>query len=240
MLYERDYRSSSNLSFTFDFGKKYSNFDCHSFALSENENYLLLLGNHQLQLINFETFTTSLANLIHQDHSIIIPCSSDIHTIPLFDICNIHRPLVQWNQQEPKEYALAIDRLVRFYRIDHGRIEEINSLDSQHQVGQKEECALTGSRTRVGCLEGNHANRYTINATIAHRVSFLFYPTWQRTSKEMFALFSLASNIHDLLLATGSLLFLNRFIGWTSSYVGYATMFVENTGLFEINHIYSV
>ena len=166
MLYEQNHRSSSNVSFTFDFGKKLSNFDCHSLALSENENHLLLVSNHQLQLIHFETFIASIANLIHEENSLVLPCSSDIQTIPLSDICNVHRPIVQWNQLDSKEYALAIDRFVRFYRLDHGRIEETKSLDSQHQVGEKKENrALTGSRTRVGCLEGNHANRYTINAS---------------------------------------------------------------------------
>ncbi len=166
MLYERNNGLSSNLSFTFDFGKKFSNFDCHSIALNENENYLLLIGNHQIQFINFEKFVTSISNTIADDNSIIIPCSSDVESVPLFDICNVNRPIVQWNCQDPNQYSLAVDRLVRFYNVDQGRIQEINSIiDTQHQVGKKKRSALAGSRTRVGCLEGNHANRYTTNAS---------------------------------------------------------------------------
>ncbi len=138
MLYERNNRPSSNLSVTFDFQKSSSNFDCHSIALNENENYLLLVGNHELQFINFETFIPSMGNTIGEDNSIIIPCPSAIETIRLFDVCNIHRPIVQWNQLDSNQYALAVDRLVRFYHVDQGRVQEINSIiDTQHQVEKK-------------------------------------------------------------------------------------------------------
>ncbi|CAF3117147.1 unnamed protein product [Rotaria sp. Silwood2] len=134
ILYERNNGLSSNLSFTFDFGKNLSNLDCHSIALNDNENYLLLVGNHELQFINFETFITSIVNTIGDDNSIIIPSSTDIESVPLFDICNINRPIVQWNHQGINQYALAIDRLVRFYNVDHGRIHEINTIiDTHHQ-----------------------------------------------------------------------------------------------------------
>jgi hypothetical protein len=181
ILYGRNNGLSSNLSFTFDFGKNFSNFDCHSIALNENENYLLLVSNHELGFINFETFIPSITNTIGDENSIIIPCSSDIESVPLFDICNVNRPIVQWNYQDTNQYALAVDRLVRFYNVDQGRIQETNSIiDTQHQVGKKGS-ALAGSRTRVGCLEGNHANRYTTNASTEQVVFLLYYLTLRRT-----------------------------------------------------------
>ncbi len=143
--YERNNGPSSNISFTFDFPKPSSNFDCHSIALSEDENYLLLVGNHELQFINFEKFITSTGSTIGEDNSIIIPCSSDIETIPVFDACNVNRPIVQWNQQDTNQYALAVDRLVRFYQVYDGRVQEINSMiDTQHQVGKKNEVRWPG------------------------------------------------------------------------------------------------
>ncbi len=165
ILYERNNSLSSNLSLTFNFDKNLSNFDCHSMKLNEDENFLLLVGNHELQFINFETFITSIVNTMGDDNSIPIPCSSAIQSVPLFDTCNVNRPIVQWNYQNKNQYALAIDRLVRFYNIDQGRIQDTYSIiDTQHQV-KKRSSALAGSRTRVGCLEGNHANRYTTNAS---------------------------------------------------------------------------
>ncbi|CAF0912797.1 unnamed protein product [Rotaria sp. Silwood1] len=134
ILYEQNNGLSSNLSFTFDFGKSLTNLDCHSIALNDNEKYLLLIGNHELQFINFETFITSIVNTIGDDNSIIISSSSDIESVPLFDICNINRPIVQWNHQDTNQYALAVDRLVRFYNVDHGRIQGINTIiDTHHQ-----------------------------------------------------------------------------------------------------------
>ncbi|CAF3733244.1 unnamed protein product [Rotaria sordida] len=134
ILYERNNGLSANLSFTFDFGKNLSNLDCHSIALNDDEKYLLLIGNHELQFINFETFITSIVNTVGDDNSIIIPSSTDIETVPLFDICNINRPIVQWNHQDTNQYAVALDRLVRFYNVNHGRIQEINTIiDTHHQ-----------------------------------------------------------------------------------------------------------
>ena len=138
MLYERNNGLSSNLSFTFDFGKKLSNLDCHSIAFNENETYLLFVSNHELQFINFENFTASISNAIGDDNSILIPFSSIIGSVPLFDVCNVNRPIVQWNHLDTNQYALAIDRLVRFYNVDHGRIHETSSIiDTHHQVGKK-------------------------------------------------------------------------------------------------------
>ena len=153
MLHERNNGSPSNLSFTFDFPKASSNFDCHSIALNENENYLLLVGNHELQFINFETFITSMGNTLGEDNSIIVPCSSEIETIPLFDVCNVHRPIVQWNPLNSSQYALAIDRMVRFYSVDQSQVQEINPvIDTQHQVEKKTKCV--GRESNPGRLLG--------------------------------------------------------------------------------------
>ncbi|CAF4333563.1 unnamed protein product, partial [Adineta steineri] len=134
MLYEQNNGLSSDVSVTFDFGKNLSNFDCHSIEFNENQNYVLLIGNHELQFINFESSFQSNINTIADDNSILIPCSSEIVSLPLFDICNVNRPIVQWNYQDSNQYALAVDRLVRFYNIDHGRIHETSSIiDTQHQ-----------------------------------------------------------------------------------------------------------
>ena len=35
--------------------------------------------------------------------------------------------------------------------------------------------ALAGSRTRIYCLEGNNANRYTTNAWLADEVAFVSF-----------------------------------------------------------------
>ena len=153
ILYDRNNELPS-LSFTLDFGKRLSNFDCPSIALSENENYLLLVGNHGLRLINFEMFITSIVNTIGDDNSISIPCSSVIESVPLFDVCNINRPIVQWNYQHTNQYALAIDRLVRFYIVDRGRIRESNSIvETHHQVGKKEKTCV-GRESNPGRLLG--------------------------------------------------------------------------------------
>ncbi|CAF1084177.1 unnamed protein product [Adineta steineri] len=134
MLCEQNNGLSSDVSVTFDFGKNLSNFDCHSIEFNENQNYVLLIGNHELQFINFESSFQSNINTIADDNSILIPCSSEIVSLPLFDICNVNRPIVQWNYQDSNQYALAVDRLVRFYNIDHGRIHETSSIiDTQHQ-----------------------------------------------------------------------------------------------------------
>ncbi|CAM2705150.1 unnamed protein product [Rotaria socialis] len=134
ILYEQNNGLSSNLSFTFDFGKNLSNLDCHSIALNGDEKYLLLVGNHELKLINFERFFASTVNTTSDDNSSTTPSSSYIESVPLFDICNINRPIVQWNRQNPNQYALAVDRLVRFYNVDHGRIQETSTIiDTHHQ-----------------------------------------------------------------------------------------------------------
>ncbi|CAF0892865.1 unnamed protein product [Adineta ricciae] len=134
IIYERNAGLASNLSFTFDFGNTFPSSDCHTIELNQTEDYLLLLGNHELQFINFDLFLTPPVNTITDENSIIIPCASETTFVPLFDHHNINRPIVRWNSQNSKQFALAIDRLVRFYSIDYGRIQETNSIvDTQHQ-----------------------------------------------------------------------------------------------------------
>ncbi len=175
MLYERNNGTSSNSSLIFDTGKTLLNFDCHSIALNDPETHLLLVSNHELAFINFESITSQIDNTIGDDSNVFMPSLSDIKSVPLFDTCNINRPIVEWNHSDTNQYAVAIDRLVRLYTVDHSRINETNAIiDSQHQVSNnnKKRSALAGSRTRVGCLEGNHANRYTTNASIREALCY--------------------------------------------------------------------
>ena len=44
---------------------------------------------------------------------------------------------------------------------------------------RNEKCASAGSRTRIDCLEGNHANRYTTDALHAIRHSLMLYELGQ-------------------------------------------------------------
>ncbi len=179
MIYERNNSISSNHSLTFDTGKSLLNFDCHSIALNNQETRLLLVGNHELAFINFETITSQIDNTINDDSNILMPSLSDIKLLPLFDTCNINRPIVEWNHSDPNQYAVAIDRLVRLYTVDHTRINETNAIiDSQHQVSKKNNLkknrnALAESRTRVGRPCG-HANRCTTNASIVSTLFLLF------------------------------------------------------------------
>lgn len=138
MIYERNNGTSSNHSLTFDTGKSLLNFDCHSIALNNHETRLLLVGNHELAFINFEPITSYIDNAINGDSNVLMPYLSDIKTIPLFDTCNTNRPIVEWNPSDANQYAVAIDRLVRLYTVDHSRINETNVvIDSQHQVSEK-------------------------------------------------------------------------------------------------------
>ena len=59
MIYERNNGTSLNPSLIFDTGKSLLNFDCHSIALNQQETRLLLVGNHELALINFETLIST-------------------------------------------------------------------------------------------------------------------------------------------------------------------------------------
>lgn len=138
MLYERNNATSSNHSLTFNTGKSILGFDCHSIALNNQESRLLLVGNHELVFINFETITSQIDSTVNDDSNTLIPSLSDIKLLPLFDTFNTNRPIVEWHHSDPNQYAVAIDRLVRIYNVDHGRINETNSIiDSQHQVNNK-------------------------------------------------------------------------------------------------------
>ena len=139
MSYERNNNTVSNYLQTIDTGKNLLNFDCHSLALNQPETRLLLVGNHDLAYINFETIASQIDNTTNDDSNTFAPSLSDIKLVPLFDKCNVNRPIVEWNHSDPNQYAVAIDRLVRIYAIDHGRIAETNAIiDSQHQVSERE------------------------------------------------------------------------------------------------------
>ena len=52
-----------------------------------------------------------------------------------------------------------------------------SNIESKLLTIKKKKFALTGSRTRISCLEGNYANRYTTNASYSYIYNFfnLFY-----------------------------------------------------------------
>jgi hypothetical protein len=138
MMFERNNGTSSNHSLIFDIGKTLSNTDCHSIALNDQETRLLLVGNHELAFINFETIASQIDSTIGDDGNILMPSLSDIKFSSLFDTCNINRPVVEWNHADANQFAVAIDRVVRLYTADHARINETNVvIDSQHQVSKK-------------------------------------------------------------------------------------------------------
>ena len=123
MVYERNTGPSSTHCLAFDTDKSLVNFDCHSIALNNQGTRLLLVGNHELAFINFEKITSQIDNTNNDDTNSLLPCLSDIKLLPLFDQCNINRPIVEWNHSDPNQYAVAIDRFVRLYTVDHGRIQ---------------------------------------------------------------------------------------------------------------------
>ena len=110
--------ASSDHLLTFDTTKSLLNFDCHSLVLNNQETRLLLVGNYELAYINFETIASEIDNAINDESNTLVPPLLDIKRFPLFDTCNINRPIVEWNPSDPNQYALAIDRLVRFYNVD--------------------------------------------------------------------------------------------------------------------------
>ncbi|CAF0841071.1 unnamed protein product [Adineta ricciae] len=134
MLYERNSTIATNQCHTFDTGKTLLNFDCHSLALNDQETRLLLVSSHSLAFINLETISLPYDHSAHNDTNVFTTSLSDITFSSLFDECNINRPIVEWNHSEPNQYAVAIDRLVRIYAVDHARIDETNTfIDSHHQ-----------------------------------------------------------------------------------------------------------
>jgi hypothetical protein len=138
MLYERNNGTSSNHSLTFDTGKILLGYDFHSIAVNNQESRVLLVGSQKLAFINFETITSQIDSTISEDSNTPIPSLTDIKLLPLFDTYNTNRPIVEWHHSDPNQYAVAIDRIVRIYNVDHGRINETHSIiDSQHQVSEK-------------------------------------------------------------------------------------------------------
>lgn len=135
IILDRNYGCSSNVVFNFDFGRQVFDIDAQAFALNEDETRLILVGNHQLELIHFDPSLASSVNGINDDQSIRIPYQTNLQTIPLFDFCNVNRPIVQWNHHDGRQFALAIDRFVRFYSIDDKRVNETaTTIDTQHKV----------------------------------------------------------------------------------------------------------
>ncbi len=152
MIYERNNATSSNHCLTLDTGQSLLNFDCHSIALNNQETRLLLVGNHELAFINFETISSQIDN---DDSNVLIPSLSDIKLVQLFDTCNINRPIVEWNHSDTNKYAVAIDRLVRLYTVEHARIHETNAIiDSQHQVNKKLKTKCVSRESNPGRLLG--------------------------------------------------------------------------------------
>lgn len=155
MLNERNNNTASNPFLTIDTGKNLLNFDCHSIALNQPETRLLLVGNHDLAYVNFETIASQIDSTINDDSNAFAPSLSDIKLLPLFDKCNVNRPIVEWNHLDPNQYAVAIDRLVRMYTVDHGRIAETNAMiDSQHQVSERKKNICTSQDSNPNRLLG--------------------------------------------------------------------------------------
>ncbi|CAF3364479.1 unnamed protein product [Rotaria socialis] len=133
-MYDRNSVTSSNNCRIFDTGKNLLNFDCHSIVLNDPETHLLLVGNHELAFINFETLISQLDDLAGINTNGSLPSLFDVKLVSLFDSYNVNRPIVEWNCCEPNQYAVAIDRLVRFYTVDQANINEsIAVIDSQHK-----------------------------------------------------------------------------------------------------------
>jgi hypothetical protein len=135
MMYERNIGPSLNHTIAIRNVERLVNFDCHSMALNESEAQLLLVGQHELAFVNFENIMKSVENSINDGINVSVPSPSHIRVEPLFDTCNINRPVVQWNHSDTNQCAVAIDRLVRFYTVGVTRIQNTDTIiDSQHQV----------------------------------------------------------------------------------------------------------
>ena len=134
-MYERNSLPSPTHCLPLTSSQNFSNFDCHSLALNAKESHLLLVGGHGLVLINLENIAPPLENSMRDEANL-----SDVQFVQLFDSCNVNRPVVQWNHSEPNQCAVAIDRLVRLYKIGHDGLQETEAIiDSQHQVREEEE-----------------------------------------------------------------------------------------------------
>ena len=156
MIYERNSSASTNHCHVFNTGGALLGFDCHSIALNDQESRLLLVGSHGLAFINLESIYSQGDNSIAEDPTVSMSSLPDVKNVPLFDTCNINRPVVEWNHYDANQYAVAIDRLVRLYTVDQSRITETNTyIDSQHQVsGVKKKFKCDGRESNPGRLLG--------------------------------------------------------------------------------------
>ena len=249
-MYDRTHGLPSNVSFTFDFGRHlHSHFDCRSIALNDQENCLLLVGNHELKFIHFDTLISSMVNPIGGDEpSLIIPCASDLQSVPLFDLYNINRPVVQWNHHDANQYAVAVDRLVRFYTVDQSQLQETTTtIDTQHQVRKSKKRTVRWPGVEPGSAAWK-ATMLTVTPPTLRESNWCFPMTlcYLRELRDHDnralpdSLFFLASDLDYFLLAIRSSCSTHRFSRWSSATLGHSTVLIKGTGKFEINHFNTV
>ena len=156
MMYERNSVPSSTHCLPLTSSQNFSNFDCHSIALNDKETHLLLVGAHGLVMVNLEKRASLSENNPRDETNFLVPNLSDIQFLQLFDSCNVNRPIVQWNHSEPIQCAVAIDRLVRLYKVGHGGLQETDAIiDSRHQVKRrKKRSKCVGRESNPGRLLG--------------------------------------------------------------------------------------
>ena len=138
-MHKISHDTSSNRFLAFGTSKGLSNDDWHSIAVNDQQTSLLLIGSHALGLINLENIYSHTDKTIDSG-TVLIPLSYDINKLmQLFGgECNTSRPIAVWNHSNPSQYAVAINRLVRFYTIEQSRVIKTNGIiDSQHQVMEK-------------------------------------------------------------------------------------------------------
>ena len=158
MLYERSNAFSPNSLLKLDTNIALLNFDSHSLALNDEETHLLLVGSHEIAVVNIDSISSHTEPSINNGSNIPVSSLSDIKTAQLFDTYNTNRPIVEWNYSDSRQYAVAIDRLVRFYTVDHSRISETSTvIESQHQVKRNTKIKKTkcvGRESNPGRLLG--------------------------------------------------------------------------------------
>ncbi|CAF0854136.1 unnamed protein product [Didymodactylos carnosus] len=98
------------------------NADIFSFTMDESQTKFIFVGNHCFILMNFE-----LSDCLS---------TSNIHRSPLFDPCNVNKPVIEWNRKKDHttEFCVAIDRTVSCYTLDQSRITSTSTiLYTDHQ-----------------------------------------------------------------------------------------------------------
>lgn len=111
------------------------NIDWHTIALNSKETHIFLVSHHELALIPVEKLRVTPGSTPREEANLVTTSISDIKLLPLFDTSNVNKPIVQWNPFDEHQYAVAIDRLVRFYNVDNGKPYDTSVyIDSQHQV----------------------------------------------------------------------------------------------------------